>query len=153
MRSKLEYGDLIWHPHYDIYINLLERVQRRFLKVLACKVDGVYPMRGIAHSVLTSRFDKQTLGHRRLLSSLTFLYNLLHNTVDAPILLYMLHFQIPRQNLRINQTFYCNNARTNTLVKSPMYVMSDNFNKIAHLCDINHSALPELVNVANNYFS
>lgn len=152
VRSKLEYGDLIWYPHYDIYINLLERVQRRFLKFLAFKVDGVYPTRGIAHGVLTSRFDIQTLGHRRLLSSLTFLYKLLHNTVDAPILLSMLNFLIPRQNLRINQTFYCDNARTNTLVKSPMYVMSDNFNKIAHLCDINHCSLPELVNVANNYF-
>lgn len=152
VRSKLEYGALIWHPYYNSHTHLLERVQRRFLKFLAFKVDGIYPTRGFDHDLLTSRFGIQSLYHRRLLSSLTFLYKLLHNAIDAPVILSMLNFQIPRQNLRNTQAFYCDIARTNTLVKSPIHVMCDNFNKISHSLDINHCSLNELMRAADNNY-
>ncbi|EFA12308.1 hypothetical protein TcasGA2_TC016103 [Tribolium castaneum] len=44
VRSRLEYGALIWNPIYNTYVVQLENVQRRFLKYLAFLSDGVYPI-------------------------------------------------------------------------------------------------------------
>uniref|UniRef100_A0A6P7HH55 Uncharacterized protein LOC114348689 n=1 Tax=Diabrotica virgifera virgifera TaxID=50390 RepID=A0A6P7HH55_DIAVI len=46
VRTKLEYGSLIWNPIYAQYTTAVERVQKKFLKFLSFKVDGVYPARG-----------------------------------------------------------------------------------------------------------
>jgi hypothetical protein len=46
VRSKLEYGSIIWDPGYQRYVGKIETIQRRFLKFLAFKTDGVYPERG-----------------------------------------------------------------------------------------------------------
>jgi hypothetical protein len=41
VRSKLEYGSIIWDPSYQRYVDKIETIQRRFLKFLAFKTDGV----------------------------------------------------------------------------------------------------------------
>ena len=48
VRSKLEYGSLIWYPYYINHKLALENVQRKFLKFLSFKIDSFYPERGIA---------------------------------------------------------------------------------------------------------
>ena len=45
IKSKLQYAALIWFPNYDIHVDRLEYVQRRFLKYLSFKLDGIYPKR------------------------------------------------------------------------------------------------------------
>ena len=86
---------------------------------------------------------------RRKCASLSFLYKLLtHNEIDSPELLAQINFYVPRQGSRQNVFFYNNVARTNLLLRSPVYVMSNNFNSISHLCDINNCTLKELMNMA-----
>ena len=55
IKSKLQYAALIWFPNYDIHVDRLEYVQRRFLKYLSFKLDGVYPSSTITccYNVLT----------------------------------------------------------------------------------------------------
>ena len=115
VRSKLEYGSLIWYPYYDIYKNSLERVQRRFLKFLAFKLDGTYPERGCNHANLLSRFNLLSLEHRRITASLIFLFKLLHNLIDSPALLSQVLFHIPRLNSRQDLTFHCATPRNNEI--------------------------------------
>ncbi|CAH1383593.1 unnamed protein product, partial [Tenebrio molitor] len=43
VRSRLEYGSIIWSPYYVTYTNSIESVQRKFLKYLCFKEDGIYP--------------------------------------------------------------------------------------------------------------
>ncbi|XP_044745912.1 uncharacterized protein LOC123307602 [Coccinella septempunctata] len=57
VRSKLEYGCVVWNPGYKIHIESLEKIQRRFLKYVSFKIDGVYPCRGIQDGYLLSRFN------------------------------------------------------------------------------------------------
>lgn len=42
VRSQLEYGSLIWNPYYNCHRMSIESVQRKFLKFLSFKLDGVY---------------------------------------------------------------------------------------------------------------
>ncbi|RZB40495.1 hypothetical protein BDFB_013440, partial [Asbolus verrucosus] len=43
VRSKMEYVNIIWFPYLVTYIADIERVQRRFLKYLCLREDGIYP--------------------------------------------------------------------------------------------------------------
>ena len=55
VRSRLEYGAVIWSPIYAVHRSSLEAVQRKFLKWLAFKQDAVYPPQGFNHSTLLDR--------------------------------------------------------------------------------------------------
>lgn len=58
---KLEYASLVWSPMYRKHVNVLEQIQKRFLKYLSWKVDGVYPERGADFVEMCARFDLLTL--------------------------------------------------------------------------------------------
>lgn len=152
VRSKLEYGSLIWYPYYNVHIIALENVQRRFLKFLAFRSDGFYPNRGYSQSTLLTRFEIPSLELRRIKTTLIFLYKLLHNLIDSPALLSQIYFHVPRLNLRNSVTFYCRNARTNVLIKSPVHISCYNFNKIANICDINSCSLNNLLQISEQSF-
>lgn len=55
--SKIEYAALICSPYNAVHINAFKRNQRRFLKHLAFKVDGIYPPIGVPEQGLSNRFD------------------------------------------------------------------------------------------------
>jgi hypothetical protein len=87
VRSRLEYSSLVWSPIYNNHISTLERVQRRFLKAVACSIDGVYPPRGYPQELL-ERFNLVSLVSRRVEHSIIFLYKVLHNLYDCPYTVY-----------------------------------------------------------------
>ena len=153
VRSKLEYCSIVWYPHYTCHKNAIENVQRRFLKFLSLKINGFYPERGYQHSLLLDEFNLTSLELRRAINSLKMLYNLLHNKLDSSLLLGMLSFQVPRITSRQTHTFYCNTPRTNVLLRSPVYIMCNNFNKISNVCDINCSTFSEITNSFNLIFA
>lgn len=144
VRSKLEYCCLIWNPYYNYYNKLVESVQKKFLKFLAFHVDGVYPNRGCDYKELITRFNFNSLEFRRNFYSLKFLHSLLSNNIDCPQILNSVYFFTNRVASRTPRTFYCPIANTNVLLKSPVYSMACNYNKICTSCDIFHCNLKEL---------
>lgn len=146
VRSKLEYASLIFGPLYNNQIQSLEGVQRRFLKFLYFKSEGIYPERGIDQDFLLQMFKMGALYKRRIAVSLTFLHGLLHNHIDCCELIGKLNFRVPRLEARCEHTFYVPIGRTNTMLKSPLYVICSNFNSINDLkCDINFISLRSLL--------
>ena len=152
VRSRFEYGALIWYPIYQCHVDNIESPQRRFLKYLSFKEDGTYPPRGIDNNLLLDRFQLPSLELRRAIVSIKFLYNLLHNNIDCSFLLNKLSFFVPRLAGRNNYTFICDTPRRNYLVRSPVFIISNNFNKICQLCDIHQNSLNQIVNVASLNF-
>ena len=127
---------MVWYPIYNIHVNHLETLQRKYLKFMSYLIDGAYPPRGFDHTVLLARFNLTTLHTRRVVSVLRFLYNLVHFRIDCPYLLHKLNFLVPRLNSRNSNIFYCISKRTNVLVRSPVALMSDIANNINCVCDI-----------------
>ena len=151
VRSKLEYASIIWYPIYDCYIKDIERVHRKFLKYLAFKTDGIYPEHGIEYDILCSRFDFVSLQSRRGIASMKFLYKLLHNSIDCIDIIAQLNFNVPQVS-RSNLMFRCNRARTNMLIKSPIHVMCNNYNKICRYCDVFNSSFNDILRTCKTHY-
>lgn len=147
IRSKLEYGSIIWYPLYQNSIILIESVQRKCLKYMFFKCNGYYPQRGIDNNILLNMFDLKPLRFRRECAVLTFLYNLIHNNVDCSLLLNKLKFLVPRLESRRNNTFYCDVIHSNVMIKSPIYNMCKTFNTISLLCDVHHDSLSKIIHI------
>lgn len=64
----------------------VESVQRKFLKYLTLKVNGVYPPRGIDYQLLLDSFTMDSLEFRRILASLTS-YKITNGLIDCPTIL------------------------------------------------------------------
>ena len=84
----------MWAPSFQIYVDALEKMQRLFLKFLAYKVDGVYPVRGTLQSDLLKRFGFDSLKSRRVKALLSFLKRIIHHEVECSQLLHQLCFGI-----------------------------------------------------------
>nr|CAH7725950.1 unnamed protein product [Callosobruchus chinensis] len=145
VRSKLEYASIVWSPAYCTHVEMLESIQRKFLKYLSFKVDGIYPERGISQRSLRERFNFDSLELRRGNSALVFLYKLLHNSIDCIDLLDQLNLLIPRLNARRSVTFYCKRCRTSVMQHSPINTMCANFNLISNDCDIFSDSAPTIL--------
>lgn len=136
IRSKLEYSSAVWYPGYLTHRELLESVQRRFLKFLSFKADGVYPPVGFPNNKLLQRFALSSLNDRHDCSLQVFLYKLINNEIDSPTLLAKLNFLVPRSGSRHSNTFYLPTPHTNVLKFSPVYTMCETYNMINSKYDL-----------------
>lgn len=67
------------------------------------------------------RLNFTSLRFQRDLFAVKFLYRLLHDAIDCPNLLRQLNFSVLRVSSRLSTIFYCPKARTNIMLKSPIY--------------------------------
>lgn len=128
VRSKLEYGSTVWYPCYHYLELSIERLQKRFLKYLSYKSDGIYPPQGTDYTNLLLRHGFDSLAQRRNVASGRFVIKLVNDQIDSPSLLSQVSFVIPQYNYRSPDTFYLPTARTNILLKAPLYHMCKNAN-------------------------
>ncbi|KAL0828964.1 hypothetical protein ABMA28_003855 [Loxostege sticticalis] len=96
VRSILEYCSQIWNPQYDVYINRLECVQRKFMRFLQykskCYVSN-YEGRCSKHHTLP-------LQVRRTISDIIFILKIAQCHVDSPHLLSLINIRVPSRTLR-----------------------------------------------------
>lgn len=151
IRSKLEYASVIWGPRYQVHVDRLEAVQRRFLKFLSLKMDGVYPEIGTPHDNLLQKHSFKSLEIRRNCYLLVFLYKVIGSRVDCQFCLERLYFHIPRIASRLNQTFYLPTSRTNMLLNSPVYKMCHIYNLNCQLFDIFNVSENKIKSISLNY--
>lgn len=102
------------------------------MKYLAFKLDGVYPPWGCRSDLLLDRFSLLSLESVRQYNSCLFVFKLVNGLVDCPELLLQLNFSVPRSNSRAenNNCFYLPKARTNIMVKSPMFTVCKDYNSV-----------------------
>ncbi len=137
VRSKLEYCSIVWNPIYKNHTQKIEKIQRKFLKYLCFKVDGIYPEQGIENYILCNRFDVKSLSCRRKFLAIQFLHKLCVHNIDCASILAQLNFKIPRLNSRSSELFLLPTPKTNLLVKAPVYHITVTFNFISKSIDIN----------------
>lgn len=136
IKSKLLYAALVWFPSYNIHVDRLEYVQRRFLKYLCFMQDGAYPPRGFDHVLLLQRFNFLSLKQCSILNGQLFLFKLCNNMIDSPEMLNELNFFVPPKNTRKQVRFYLEHKATNLAKCAPLYKACTWFNTLNNLSDI-----------------
>lgn len=87
VRSVLDFGSIVWNPYYRDHVNRLEKVQRKFIKILNYRNNVNMEYRdSLCHYNLLSLEDRRTL------SDITFLYKILNNLIDSPAILSKINF-------------------------------------------------------------
>lgn len=130
VRSRMEYACVIWSPIYIYQELMLERVQRRCIKFLCFRRDGVYPPRGTDQALLLADCNVEALKTRREKIAANFLYDLIHNVLSCPSALQQIQFSVPRVPSRHAVSFHLPRCRTNVMVRSPIYQVCKCANKL-----------------------
>lgn len=152
---KIEYASLVWSPVYQKHINAIEQLQRRFLKFLSWKVDGVYPDRGADLFEMCDRFDLLTLHERRTLTSILFIIKLIRGNIDCPQFLELLPFRVPATNSRYQVPFYLPLVSSTLMLASPLYRACNSVNLLVTYSDgsidIFNSPMSAIFNIATEF--
>lgn len=147
VRSRLEYNSIIWSPNYVKYIEVLERVQRRFLKYLSYKENNVYPPIGYSHNMLLENYNYKSLLVRRNMHSVIFLFKVINFDFDSTEILHKINFNVPTTSMRRQcETFYLKTAKTNILHYSPLHIMCRNYSTVQDSLDIYNSSVIKIKN-------
>ena len=109
VRPHLEYASCVWSPYYNIHKQTLERVQHKFLKLIAYRMNLI----DYTDAELLSLLNMSPILVRHQRRDLLSLYNLLHNRRSAPMLLNKIGLHVPRRDTRSSQSFSVPFHRTN----------------------------------------
>ena len=97
IRPLVEYNSVIWSPTHKTYIDLLEKIQRRFTKRIPC-------MRDLPYLDRLAKINLPSLELRRLHFDLCNYFKIFHNlTPIDPGLIYKYH--VPPTSVRQNVPF------------------------------------------------
>lgn len=116
VRTSLDYCQIVWSPHYFIYINLLEVTQKN-LKYLLYKETHLYDYFAHYNDLLT-RYDCESLELRRAYACMIYIFKLLNNLSDNPKFLSILPINVPNRIGRNYHLFYLPLYRTNMYLSS-----------------------------------
>lgn len=139
VRSKLEFGAIIWSPFYKRQIKQIEKVQTKFIRYLDYKMSGVYPNL-ISYRHLLNTYDIDSLEMRRQLAGVIFLYQVIHYKVEScEKFLSKINFMVPKLSSRDKLLFYLSTPRTNICINSPLFRICTIINKlVSSTVDIFH---------------
>lgn len=129
IRPQLEYAIPIWNPHYKKYVEIIELVQRKYLRSMhykCCKSR-------MSYQPLLEKYNIMTLQSRRTLLDMLTLFSICRNKFDCTDLVNRLCFLIPRtvigRQVRSRRLFATPVCKTNAGVRSPLHRLVDTYNK------------------------
>lgn len=135
VRSILEYACPVWGPYYKIYVEQIERIQRKFLRFVGFKM-GI-PVEDIAIEEIMYSLNLPSLGDRRKFIDICTLFKILNSQIDCPSLLSELSLHVPRRILRGFGLFHIPFHRTNYGMSSALTRFCVEANQIIDKdCDI-----------------
>lgn len=136
VRSKLEYACVVWFPCYNVHVQTLESVQRKFCKYLFFNQFGYYPNRDLAYNELLQVLDIDSLQKRWVTHQIVYLHKVVNNIIDDCDFLSRVMFHVPRFSIRHNLTFDYNTPNSNQHMFSPLISMCRSYNHTQHNIDI-----------------
>ncbi|XP_046686354.1 uncharacterized protein LOC124372024 [Homalodisca vitripennis] len=123
LRPILEYASVVWKPFYTHHIVRLERVQRRFLRLVGARLGFNFPDVPIKNFI--SQFEIFSLQARFDLHDIMFLFKIINGIINCPELLGEIGFRTP-SSTRSTDLFVHNFYRTN-------YMRSGTIARLHHL--------------------
>lgn len=118
VRSQIEYASMIWSPMYEVHVNTLERVQHKFLRYCAFKLN--HPVINHSYADILGLLNLDTLVKRRSCADVIFIFKLINGLIVCPDLLNIIQFNVPTRLLRNQHTFHIRYHSTNYGKNSPI---------------------------------
>ena len=140
VRSHLEYAAVVWSPNYEVHINRIESVQKKF-----CLGNlGYYSIIKFApYSFKCILLNIESLSDRRKNASILFVFDLLSARINSPKIL-----SYPRA-LRNNVFLRIKPNRTNYSAFEPVKTIPSLFNEVYYLFDFGMSRCMFKRNIRN----
>ncbi|XP_054278985.1 uncharacterized protein LOC128997373 [Macrosteles quadrilineatus] len=117
VRPVLEYASVVWSPYQTGHKDRLEKIQRRFIKIIGVKLGFNYstvPIDDVANYLKLTPLEER----RKMIDAL-FLKRLLTNMIDCPELLDLITFRIPTAT-RTQELFHRHQCSTSYGFHSPV---------------------------------
>ena len=115
VRPLLESCCLVWSPYYQVYIDRLERVQRKFLRFICYKFNLGYFNKDTYiydYCGLERFLDIVPLSIRRKNFDIVFAYKVIRGFVDCVEILDRFDFYVPPKSVRNKKVFQPQRRRT-----------------------------------------
>lgn len=106
VRSKLEFGSVIWDPFQEVYRDDIESIQKQFLMYALGDSNKVPPYRLLPYEERCAKFGMDTLVFRRKIINSMFAYDLYHNRFNDTSLFNRLVRAGGMRTLRTNRLLY-----------------------------------------------
>lgn len=105
VRSKLEYCCVIWNPRTLTYTDMLEKIQKKFLRSMYLKRHGIYPFL-ISYEHQRIEFNVTLLSKRRENAQILFIFNILDSQIVVPDILSAININVPDIRLRVRDNLF-----------------------------------------------
>lgn len=112
VRPILEYGSPVWSSYTGLDTRLVESVQSKFLRKLAYLNKTPLSFDNHNYTEIKQLFHVRSLGNRRIIFDLIFLFKTLNNLIDCPFILSNIGIHVPARALRENRLFDVPTCRT-----------------------------------------
>lgn len=132
IRSVLEYGSIIWSPHYAVHSERIEGVQKKMLRILSFKSG--YGRSLISYTQRLGQFNVTPLYVRRMHQDLLYLHKIIHSVIDSPTLLSLINFNT-KPNPRHPKPFHLQSYKNNISFFNPIARMCRLYNDYASTKD------------------
>lgn len=119
VRSRLEFGAVVWDPHEDKYALLIERVQRKFARYAYKRLYGYYPYL-FPSMFVSGMVGLDTLQLRRTMLLLRHYFMVLCGKVDNPTTLQQMSLAVPRWRMLGTDTLSVEGPRRRPVQFSPL---------------------------------
>ena len=104
VRSRLEYASCVWSPTQQYLSDRIERVQKKFTRVLCYRSNIDY--KSFDYIDRCSFFNLQTLSSRRQICDLIYLHKIINNKINCPYLVNEITLYAPTRVMRRKPLFY-----------------------------------------------
>lgn len=105
VRSKLEYCCVIWNPRTLTYTDMLEKIQKKFLRSIYLKTHGTYPFL-VSYERQRIEFNITLLSKRRENAQILFIFSVLHGHITVPDILSAININVPDIRLRLRDNVF-----------------------------------------------
>lgn len=150
VRSHLEYGSQVWNPNYNIYINRLESIQRKFLRYVQFRTKVYLPN----YPKRCKKFHILPLFERRNIADLVFLFKVMNGLADTPELVSKIGLRVPSTFLRRFHLLDTHAAKTTYRQNSYLIRASRAYNSACGEVDIDlcNTSIVKLKKTLCDYF-
>lgn len=135
VRSILEYGSVVWCPTYQVLIDRIESIQRRFVWFVFCKFGWQEYVRFAPYNFKCHLLELESLHCRRRNSGVIFVHDIFSGHIDSPNLLSMMDINVPPRRFRNSDLLHIRNHRTNYGSAEPITRISKVFNEFSAIID------------------